>query len=67
MNREPTAWLGVSRPGVEKDRELLESVARTSLRTKLREEIADNVSGSGIGGYDETMCICRTFLLKGFS
>ncbi|CAN0572258.1 unnamed protein product, partial [Ectocarpus sp. 12 AP-2014] len=30
---------------VEEDRELLESVARTSLRTKLREEVADNVSG----------------------
>lgn len=30
--------------GVEGDRELLESVARTSLRTKLREEVADNVS-----------------------
>lgn len=34
----------VVRPGAEEDRELLESVARTSLRTKLREEIADNVS-----------------------
>lgn len=53
MNHELTARLGVSRPGVEEDRELLESVARTSLRTKLREEIADNVSDSGIGGYDE--------------
>lgn len=35
-----------SKPGVEKDRELLESVARTSLRTKLREEIADKVGKS---------------------
>ncbi|CAN0291194.1 unnamed protein product [Laminaria digitata] len=37
-------------PAVEEDRELLESVARTSLRTKLREEVADNVSPSGCTG-----------------
>lgn len=36
----------VGRPAAEDDRELLESVARTSLRTKLRDEIADNVSGA---------------------
>lgn len=42
----------VAKVGVEEDRELLESVARTSLRTKLREEIADKVSKtSGGGGY----------------
>lgn len=67
MNHELTARLGVSRPGVEEDRELLESVARTSLRTKLREEIADNVSDSGIGGYDKIWCIWRTFLFEGSS
>ncbi|CAN0032064.1 unnamed protein product [Ascophyllum nodosum] len=38
-----------SRPGVEGDRELLESVARTSLRTKLREEIADNMTEAVTG------------------
>ncbi|CAM9371310.1 unnamed protein product [Pylaiella littoralis] len=34
---------------VEEDRELLESVARTSLRTKLREEIADNMTEAVTG------------------
>ncbi|CAN0362448.1 unnamed protein product [Ectocarpus sp. 6 AP-2014] len=34
---------------VEEDRELLESVARTSLRTKLREEVADNMTEAVTG------------------
>ena len=51
---------------MEEDRELLESVARTSLRTKLREEVADNVSpfiypnkerGGGGGGGGSTRAI----------
>lgn len=38
-----------ARPAVEEDRELLESVARTSLRTKLREEVADNMTEAVTG------------------
>lgn len=39
----------VGRPAAEDDRELLESVARTSLRTKLRDEIADNMTEAVTG------------------
>ncbi|CAM9265445.1 unnamed protein product [Ectocarpus sp. 6 AP-2014] len=38
-----------TRSAVEEDRELLESVARTSLRTKLREEVADNMTEAVTG------------------
>eukprot|EP00752_Nemacystus_decipiens_P014358 g12772.t1 len=38
-----------TRSAVEEDRELLESVARTSLRTKLREEVADNMTDAVTG------------------
>ncbi|CAN0160802.1 unnamed protein product, partial [Scytosiphon promiscuus] len=38
-----------TRSDAEEDRELLESVARTSLRTKLREEVADNMTEAVTG------------------